>query len=216
MATVDEDLTQLETDIRRLKIEYEQYFGGGRQRPPTDTQWRVETMIKRYSDRAAEINFGQRFRYNNLSQTYAKYQEMWRKKTAQKESGTQQHHFGAAARAIEAERARLKGAGPNSNAPITVSPSDAARAASENAARQVFAMSLENPDGQKDRVEELYRKLLEIRENTGEQSGAPSLKAFEKFVKKKTQELKEKGCNEVEYVVSVEDGKVKLKARMAT
>lgn len=214
MATVDEDLTQLETDIRRLKIEYEQYFGGGRQRPPTDTQWRVETMIKRYSDRAAEINFGQRFRYNNLSQTYAKYQEMWRKKTAQKESGIQQHHFGAAARAIEAERARMRGLKPeNPDGPGTASQPDA-RTASANS-RPMYAMSLENPDNQKDKVEELYRKLLEIRENTGEQSGAPSLKAFEKFVKKKTQELKEKGCNEVEYVVSVEDGKVKLKARMA-
>src|ERR1700733_7303662 len=106
MATVDEDLSQIERDIRTLKIEYEQFFGGGRPRPPADTQWRVESMLRRYNERTAELSFGQRFRFNNLAQTYAKYHDMWRKKLIQKETGTKQHHFGAAAKAIEAERAR--------------------------------------------------------------------------------------------------------------
>src|ERR1700683_1500967 len=106
MPTVDEDLNQIERDIRTLKIEYEQYFGGGRSRPPNDTQWRVDTMVRRYNERTAELSYGQRFRFNNLSQTYAKYQDMWRKKLIQKEMSTKQQHFGAAAKAIEAERAR--------------------------------------------------------------------------------------------------------------
>ena len=38
MASIDDDLSQLEKDIRQLKIEYEQYFGGGPPRPPADTQ----------------------------------------------------------------------------------------------------------------------------------------------------------------------------------
>ncbi|MGA9887958.1 MAG: hypothetical protein WBQ31_10720, partial [Candidatus Acidiferrales bacterium] len=106
MATIDEELGQIERDIRTLKIEFEQYFGGGRSRPPTDTQWRLETNLKRYADRSAELTSGQRFRYSNLASTYAKYQDMWRKKLIQKESGTTQHHFGAAAKAIQAERSR--------------------------------------------------------------------------------------------------------------
>jgi hypothetical protein len=53
MATIDEELGQIERDIRTLKIEFEQYFGGGRSRPPTDTQWRLETNLKRYADRTA-------------------------------------------------------------------------------------------------------------------------------------------------------------------
>src|ERR1700690_524820 len=106
MATIDEDLGQIEKDIRRLKIEYEQFFGGGRSRPPADTQWRLESLIRRDNERSAELPFGQRFRFNNLAQTYAKYVDMWRKKTMQKEGGASQHHFGAAAKAIEAARAR--------------------------------------------------------------------------------------------------------------
>src|ERR1700691_5588797 len=106
MATIDEELGQIERDIRTLKIEFEQYFGGGRSRPPTDTQWRLESNLKRYSDRTGELSSGQRFRYSNLASTYAKYQDMWRKKLIQKESGTTQHHYGAAAKAIEGERQR--------------------------------------------------------------------------------------------------------------
>src|ERR1700722_3387374 len=107
MATAEEDLNQIERDIRRLKIEYEQYFGGrGRAPPPADTQWRLETMMRRYNDRTADLSFAQRFRFNNLAQTYAKYDEMWRKKTQQKETGITQKHFGAAGTAIDAARAR--------------------------------------------------------------------------------------------------------------
>jgi hypothetical protein len=212
MGTIDEDLSQLESDIRRLKIEYEQYFGGGRQRPPSDTQWRVEQMIKRYADRMAEINFAQRFRYNNLAQTYAKYQDMWRKKLAQKESGFQQHHYGAAAKAIEAERAKQQAA-RTANGGAEASNGSARTAAAGGSSS--FSMSFSNPENETDKIETLYRKLLEVRQEAGEKSGAPTLKDFEKFVRQKTTELKQKGGREVEYIVSIESGRVRLKARLA-
>src|ERR1043165_320448 len=75
----EEDLNRLEEDIRKLKIEYEQFFGGGKKKPPVETEWRIEQVIKRYGDRGAELNFGQRFRYGNLSQTYVKYKEIFHK-----------------------------------------------------------------------------------------------------------------------------------------
>jgi hypothetical protein len=200
MATPDEELNQIEKDIRTLKIEYEQYFGGGRSRPPTDTQWRVEVMIKRYTDRSAELSSGQRFRYSNLASTYAKYLDMWRKKLKQKEEGSVQRHFGAAAKAIEAERERAR-------------QQPGASAAS---APRPFAMSFSEPEKEGEKIAELYRKLLETRERAGENTGAPTLPEFEKFVRQKTKELKKKkGCEQVEYRVSVEDGHVKLKARVS-
>src|SRR5258708_4207561 len=104
MATIDEELATLEKDIRQLKVEYDQYFGGGRKRPPTEIEWRIDMMVKRYAERGGELKFAQRFRFNNLSQTYAKYKDIFRKKTAQKEEGKVQRHFGAAAKEIEAGR----------------------------------------------------------------------------------------------------------------
>src|SRR6202171_3332901 len=105
MATIDEELAQLEKDIRQLKIEYEMFFGGGRKRPPTEIEWRIDLIIRRYSERGGDLKFNQRFRFSNLSQTYAKYKDVFRKRTAQREEGKVQRHFGAAAKAIEAERA---------------------------------------------------------------------------------------------------------------
>src|ERR1700704_6846770 len=106
MATIDEELATLEKDIRQLKVEYDQYFGGGRKRPPTEIEWRIDMLIKRYSERGGELKFAQRFRFNNLSQTYAKYKDIFRKRTAQKEEGKIQRHFGAAAKEIEAARVK--------------------------------------------------------------------------------------------------------------
>ncbi len=85
MATIDEDLSQLERDIRQLKIEYDMYFGGGRKRPPTEIEWRIELVVKRYGERGGDMKYGQRFRYGNLAQTYAKYKDIFRKRLAQRE-----------------------------------------------------------------------------------------------------------------------------------
>jgi hypothetical protein len=203
--TIDEDLNSIERDIRTLKIEYEQFFGGGRKRPPTDTQWRLETLVRRCNEKLGELNFGQRFKLNNLTQTYAKYQDFWRKKTAQRESGTTQRHFGAAAKAIEAERERK------------AAEQAATRGAADSAAeaRKPFVFSFSDPENEKEKLETLYKKLVEARTETGEQSGVPSLKDFAKFVRTKTADLKSKGGNEVEYTVSIESGKVKLKAKVS-
>ncbi len=212
MATTDEELSQIERDIRTLKIEYEQFFGGGRQRPPTDTQWRVETLMRRHNERIGELTFGQRFRFNNLAQTYAKYQEMWRKKTMQKETGMQQHHFGAAAKAIEAERARRAAAEAGADS-SRLPP--AARGKKEAPSVISCAMSISDPAQEGEKVRVLYYKMLEARVGTGEKAGAASLQDFERFVRQKTRELQDKGGREVEYTVSVENGRVKLKARIS-
>jgi hypothetical protein len=213
MPTIDEELSQIERDIRTLKIEYEQYFAGGRPRPPADTQWRCENLIKRYAERGGDMNYAQRFRLNNLTQTYAKYQDMWRKKTAQKETGTQQHHFGAAAKAIEAERARRAA----EYQAMTGAPAagEESTPATKRAVAAAFAMTVSDPSSERTKIEELYRKLIEARTETGEKAGTPSLKDFESFVRKKTKDLQDKGGREVEYSVSVEGGRVKLKARVS-
>jgi hypothetical protein len=205
MATIDEDMSQLEKDIRQLKIEYDQYFGGGRKRPPTEIEWRIETIIKRYGERSGEMKFGQRFRYNNLTQTYAKYKDIFRKRLQQKEEGKVQRHFGAAAKAIEAERAKVAAA---------VHTSTEYPATSQTAAPQPtsFRMVCSEPERESDKVDQLYQAFQEAMQQTGG-SVKQSRENFSEFVSKKTKELqKQKNCREVEYVVEVVNGEVKLKA----
>jgi hypothetical protein len=85
--TADEELSKLEEGIRRLKIEYEAYFNGGAPRAPSDSVFRVETTIKKYGDNSMKLNFGQRFRFNQLTQKYAVYRDLWRKRLKDKEEG---------------------------------------------------------------------------------------------------------------------------------
>jgi hypothetical protein len=211
MATIDDELGQIEKDIRRLKIEYEQFFGGGRPRPPADTQWRLESMMKRYSDRSADMSFAQRFRFNNLSQTYAKYLDMWRKKTQQKEGATSQHHFGAAAKAVEAARAEAAKRERAESSVAVMSPVVRAVVAREEASTVAFS----DPEQERAKIVKLYQRVVQAHNDSGEAAAAPNLQAFERFVRKKTQELKDKGGKEVEYSVTIQDGKVKLKARIS-
>lgn len=196
--TIDEDLAQLERDIRQLKIEYEQYFGGGKARPPADIEWRIDTTLKRYSDRGAEMNYSQRFRYGNLTQMYSKFREIFRKRLKQKEEGTVQRHFGAAAREIEAERARKR-----------------AEAEKSNASRFPFAVSWKDPDHEKKKVEQLFAAFRDAKAEAGEDTEPLTMDAFQKFVRQKTDQLKkQQDAHEVEYVVSVEGKHARLKARV--
>jgi hypothetical protein len=199
MATIDEELGTLERDIRQLKIEYDQYFGGGRKRPPTEIEWRIDQMVKRYAERGGELKFAQRFRFNNLSQTYAKYKDIFRKKTALKEEGKIQRHFGAAAKEIEAARAKKE------------AEEHAAAAASGES--RAFRMTCSEPERETEKVERLYQAFLRAKQQAGEQTGKLSRSSFNDFVLKKTKELqKQKSCKDVEYVVETVDGQVKLKA----
>jgi hypothetical protein len=197
MATIDEELSQLERDIRQLKVEYDQYFGGGRKRPPTEIEWRIELIVKRYSERGGELKYGQRFRFSNLTQTYAKYREIFRKRVQQKEEGKVQRHFGAAAKAIEAERARKLAA----EAPPPAEPA------------APFRITCSQPDEQADRVEQLYQAFVKAKQQAGEHTEKFTRSSFREFVRKKTKDLqKQKGCREVEYVVEIVNGQAKLKA----
>src|SRR5258707_1158444 len=209
MATVDEDLGQIERDIRQLKIEYDQYFGGGRKRPPSEIEWRIDQIMKRYAERGGELKFAQRFRFNNLSQTYAKYKDIFRKKLQQKEEGKVQRHFGAAAKAIEAERAKAAAAAQPTAPPITTPHPAAPQPTS-------FRMVCSEPDNETDKVDQLYQAFQQAMQQTG---GAvtQSRDNFAEFVSKKTKEPPtQKNCLEMEYVVEVVNGQVKLKALATT
>ena len=201
MATIDEELGSLERDIRQLKIEYDQYFGGGRKRPPNEIEWRIDLVVKKYGERSGDMKIGQRFRFNNLTQTYAKYKDIFRKKLRQKEEGTVQRHFGAAAKAIEAERAKAAEA----------AQADTATAVAE--APAAFRIVCSHPDQEAEKVDRLFQAFVDAKKSAGEKVDKLSHAGFAEFVRKKTKDLQKQNASaDVEYVVETIDGQVKLKA----
>jgi hypothetical protein len=210
MATIDDDLARFERDIRQLKIEYDQFFGGGRKRPPSEIEWRLDTMVKRYSERGGDLNFAQRFRYNNLVQTYAKYKDIFRKRVQQHEEGRSQRHFGAAAKAIEAERAKRQAEAEAAQPPVAASVATAPVASVQP---EGFRVVCSDPENEIHKVEQLYKAFLEAKLKAGEETTKLTRPAFNEFLRRKTQDLQKKqNCRDVEYVVEVIEGQVKLKA----
>jgi hypothetical protein len=116
----------------------------------------------------------------------------------QKEEGTVQRHFGAAAREIEAERARQRGA-----------------AQKPEAIHFPFTVCWKDPDNEKKKVEQLFDAFRGAKLQIGEDTEPLTLEAFQKFVRQKTEQLKkQKDAQEVEYIVTVEGNHARLKARV--
>ena len=84
--TTDEELNLLDHQLRRLKIEYEVFFNNPAKRPPADIEWKVTSLIRKFSD-SGRLSFAQRFRYNEMAQRYAVQSDLWRKKTRIREEG---------------------------------------------------------------------------------------------------------------------------------
>jgi hypothetical protein len=208
--TIDEELNILDQYIRRLKIEYEIYFNNPTKKPPADIEWKVLSMLRKFSD-GARISFSQRYRYNEMAQRYAIYSDLWRKKTRIREEGYRrpqdallsvqgvrpaeehepQHHtpYGVAHGGVAAPRAKD---------PFTIQCSDAAK--------------------EHQKVELLFQALIEAKKKNGESlKDNATIDSFTSFVKKKTDQIrKQSGCDAVVYSVEMQDGQVKLKAKAKT
>lgn len=194
--TVDEELNHLDEAMRRLKVEYDIFFGGGSKKPPTDTEWRVNTLIKKFSD-SGKLNYAQRFKYNSIAQKYAILSDLWRKKLKIKEEG-----YSRPQDAILG----IQG--------IRTAEEHSAAAALEHGGTEPFRVNCSDVEKEQEKVQSLFKAMMEAKQKTGENSGNASLNSFKTFLKKKTDELrKEYGCQTVEYSVEMEGGKVRLKAK---
>ncbi|MFL6301854.1 MAG: MXAN_5187 C-terminal domain-containing protein [Terriglobales bacterium] len=199
--TVDEELQVLDESIRRLKIEYDVYFGGGSKKPPADTEWRVNSLLKKYSD-SAKMNFAQRFKYNSIAQKYAIFSDLWRQKLKIKEEGYRRPQDKVLA---------IQGMRPEEEKAAAQALSGDSAAAAES---RPFITNFSNVDAEHDQVKALFEAMIAAKAKNGENTPAGSVDSFKAFVKKKTEQIrKDYGCHAVEYSVETENGQVRLKAK---
>lgn len=208
--TTDEELTVLDTQLRRLKIEYEIYFSNPTKRPPTDIEWKVLAMLRKFSD-GGRMNFSQRYRYNEMAQRYAVYSDLWRKKSRIREEGYRRPQD--ALLSVQGVRGSQEDLKPQH--PKAYGVSRAAAAAGDGASSQPF--TLHNVDqGEREQVERLYNTLVAAKKKAGE-NVTGNVDSFATFVQKKTEQIrKQYKCENVEYSVEITDGGVKLKAKAKT
>ena len=183
--STDQELTRLEDDIRRLRVEFDIFFNGGSKRPPYDTKGRVETLLKRLADDRT-INFAQRYRYNSLAARYNAFRDLWRRTMQGREEGRD---------AISAARAKTK------------------KEVKEHKAEPVSFVCLD-AHHEVELVKNLYNSLIEAKRHCGEPTEDLSFPKFHRLIASKTDGIKQqKGCERVRFSVAVEDGHVSFKAR---
>jgi hypothetical protein len=75
---LDRQLSRIEEDVRKLKIDFDIYFNGATKRPPFEARARLEARMKRLADNRS-LTYAQRYLYNGLMSTYTSYRELWRR-----------------------------------------------------------------------------------------------------------------------------------------
>ncbi|HEY6803843.1 MAG TPA: MXAN_5187 C-terminal domain-containing protein [Pyrinomonadaceae bacterium] len=182
--TPDEQLTRLEEDIRRLRIEFDIFFNGAAKRPPYDTKGRVETLIKRLGDDRT-LTYAQRFRYNSLIARYNAFRDLWRRTMQGREEGRD---------LMSAARVSARQQAPVSAAPLFYVCDDAHKEVAT--------------------VKSLYDSLIDAKRSCGESVEDLSFPRFHSLIASKADGLKERlGCERVKFSVAIEDGHVSFKAK---
>ena len=182
--TPDEQLTRLEDDIRRLRIEFDIFFNGAAKRPPYDTKGRVETLLKRLGDDRT-LTYAQRYRYTSLAARYNAFRDLWRRTMQGREEGRDPASAARASAKKETE--------------IAIEP---------------VSISCRDPHKEIEIVKSLYSSLLEAKEKCGEPTEGFSFPKFHRLVAQKADALKEKtGCERVLFSVALDEGHVSFKAR---
>jgi hypothetical protein len=77
-AEIDQQLSRLEDDIRKLKIDFDIYFNGTAKRPPLEARARLDSYIKRVADNRS-LTYAQRYYFNTLVARFTSYRELWRR-----------------------------------------------------------------------------------------------------------------------------------------
>jgi hypothetical protein len=182
--TIDEQLTRLEDDIRRLKIEFDIFFNGAAKRPPYDTKGRVETLLKRLGDDRT-LSFAQRYRFNSLTSRYTAFKDLWRRTMQGREEGRD---------AASAARATAKQEAVGSFAQATFVCDDATHDV--------------------ETVKKIFGALVEAKKVCGEPIENFSFPRFHRLIASKADALKESlGCKRVSFSIDVDSGHVSFKAK---
>lgn len=183
-SAVEQDLQQLEVDLKRLEAEYNMYFSGRLPKPPWETRKRVADLVTRY-DRGYIANYGDRFRFSSLQSRFAAFIDLWDRALGAKEEGR--------------------------SGPLVHQRKDLPERPRRPEDRIMHVASFSNVLQEQEKLHDLYDSLVEARKEVGQEGIA--FHKFAEIVKGQVKKLRDDGNAEVAFRVAVKDGKVAFTAR---
>lgn len=232
--TTEEELKQIDFEIKRLKVQYDLYFSGASPRPPHDQRDALARQLRRFQG-VSMTNMSERFLYNSVVNKFNTFQELWIKMTRIKEEGARVHPAarargqradGNAAAAPASSRGAATSAtrpgAPPAAAHAAGSPAvptagrggAAAPAAGAGGARH-DAWRIRPAGGDSPELRALYESYLLARRGVGE-ARPVAFDTFAREVARHAAAIQGKAdCEAVEFRIYSRDNKVTLKARPA-
>jgi len=186
----DDELDQLEEDIRRLKSKYDQFFMGLQKVPPHFERHQLETSIHELNKQKIRDN-GRRFRLSTLVSRYNQLREMWGRRMREREEGPLDfRRRQAALQAPEPEPPRPRVTSPRPDPYVKMTP---------------------GANGEQ--IRRLHEEIERAHAEMGKQSNV-SVEQLAAMVQKQTDLVRAKyNVHTVAFRVETIDGKVKLKAK---
>ncbi len=187
---IDQALDELDLNMKRLRIEYEQYFAGTLRRAPQLLQGKVQKLILQFAAQPPR-NTRQKFRFNQLNSRYQVFRQQWGRTQRQIDDGTYKpHQFKA--------RMRDRERGLDTLSPAAAAPASEAPA-------------------KKSGVDQLYDALMSARRRTGDHDSGLDRDRLASIVRRQTETIRAQHGSDarVKFRVVVEDGKAKVKASVA-
>jgi len=210
---IDEMLTELEINLKRLRLEYEQFFRGAMRREPTVLRGKVQKTINHFSA-TPPTNSALKFRFNSLNARFQSQRQLWGRTMREMEAGTYKaHQFKLKLHEREQEeRTRQLAELDREEQALEERRSQSAAAASTADPRGVPA-----PRKPGSALDQLHTALVSARSRTGQGSQDLTREKLAALVKRQTEAIRaQRGANaKVKFKVVIEGNQAKLKATVA-
>lgn len=181
--SLKEDLDILDAKLNKLKVDYEQYFMKILKKEPFMLREEVDRIVLRYSNQPIQ-NTLLKFRYGTLTAKYTSLKHHWDRILRMIEEGTYER-----------------------NVPINNKPPEQKKQPVQPVQQEPPTADISNNG----KLASMYHDYIEKRRQTNESVNGLTFDKFEKALSSQTEKIKtDYKCNDVEYKVSVKDGKTKI------
>ena len=209
--TLEEEIRRVDTDITKLKIQFDLYFLGSVPKPPTDQRDALDKQLKKL-----QLNLkssGERFLYNSVLNKFNAYTELWLKQLRVKEEGAHLHPL---ARRHAHQAAASAGPNGGSNGPGAPGAHQAARRrGAQRPAEGAEDESWRIPTNRRDEaaLKKLYDNFIAAKDRVGDQK-KPTFDAFAREIAKHTATIRgQVDCDTIDFKIYSKDNKVSIKAK---
>jgi hypothetical protein len=187
----EQDIAQLETLLRQLEKEYDQFFCGLLRREPTATENTLLTIVRAYVSRPIQ-NPTLGFKYISLVARYNSFRTVWTRKLREKEEGR---------------------VGGSSVVRHVAPPRPEPRRPAHTAANPGEYLS-SDPLHEPRHLGQFFETYRRLREESGEPTAKLRVESFQKVLAEKVEKIKrEQGCEAVLIRVVKEQGRTRIVAK---